>query len=121
MTASRYPSKWEPQKSSGPLPMFLPESEAVAKGICARPNICSLLTYHTYGGEIRDPLAATDAHDLNAFAQLTAQGVAATGYRKVRSGIGGAFLQVRSGRIKPAFPHALPAHLLRPRRLPRLP
>eukprot|EP01047_Picozoa_sp_COSAG01_P053945 COSAG01_NODE_5838_length_4003_cov_2.848617_2_plen_370_part_00 len=73
--------------------MFLPESEAVAKGICARPNICSLLTYHTYGGEIRDPLAATDAHDLNAFEQLTAQGVAATGYRKVRSGIGGAFLQ----------------------------
>ena len=83
-TNRQYPSKWEPQESSGPLPLFLPESEAVAKGISARTNICSLLTYHTYGGEVRDPLAATDVDDLLVFAQLTAEGTAATGYRKVR-------------------------------------
>jgi len=60
---------------------------------CARYDDSTLLTYHTYGGEIRDPLAATDESDLNIFAQLTHEGVAATGYRSVRSGIGGAFLQ----------------------------
>lgn len=55
--------------------------------------ICSsLLTYHTYGGEIREPLAATDADDLNTFKQLTTQGLLQSGYKKVRSGIGGAFL-----------------------------
>ena len=52
----------------------------------------SLLTYHTYGGEIREPLAATDAEDLNTFKQLTTQGLLQSGYDKVRSGIGGAFL-----------------------------
>ena len=52
----------------------------------------SLLTYHTYGGEIREPLAATDAEDLNTYKQLTTQGLLQSGYDKVRSGIGGAFL-----------------------------
>jgi hypothetical protein len=51
-----------------------------------------LLTYHTYGGEIREPLAATDSEDLNTFKQLTTQGLLQSGYDKVRSGIGGAFL-----------------------------
>lgn len=55
-------------------------------------NCSSLLTYHTYGGEIREPLAATDAEDLNTFKQLTTQGLLQSGYDKVRSGIGGAFL-----------------------------
>ena len=58
----------------------------------ARATCSSLLTYHTYGGEIREPLAATDADDLNTFKQLTTQGLLQSGYKKVRSGIGGAFL-----------------------------
>jgi len=87
------PARWEPGEQTGPHPLFVPEAEAVAKAVTARANICTLLTYHTHGGEVREPLDATDEDDLNTFKQLTAQGLAQTGYQKVRSGIGGAFLR----------------------------
>ena len=54
---------------------------------------CQLGGGADHGGEVREPLDATDEDDLNTFKQLTAQGLAQTGYQKVRSGIGGAFLR----------------------------
>ena len=57
-----YPAGYVPITGTGSVPGHLPESAAMIEAIVGRPNICSALTYHTTGNQVRPP----DAYLTNA-------------------------------------------------------
>lgn len=83
-----FPSAWRTeseQRGAGPFPTSEPEIHAAVSAICARPNICGAITYHTFSGvHLRPPSRHADdelpAEDVWNFKKLGEKGTELTGY-----------------------------------------
>ena len=72
-----YPAGYVPLAGTGSVPGHLAASDAMIKAITARSNICSLMTYHTTGNQVRSPdKYLTNDTDRAMFKQLTDRGLA---------------------------------------------
>lgn len=59
------PAHFSPdEEGAGPIPMWLPEGQAIARAFVARPNIGIAITYHTFGGFLLRPSAMKPDSDL---------------------------------------------------------
>ena len=87
-----FPVAWSPFRQfgqdSGVLPLSEPESRAVAEAVVARPNICAVLTNHTYTGAILVGPYREDSPvniwDREVMWQLASEAVDGTGYSVFR-------------------------------------
>ncbi|MCH8274271.1 MAG: carboxypeptidase [Armatimonadetes bacterium] len=83
-----FPSNWRlehDQKGAGPFPTSEPEVHALVDAICARPNICGAVTFHTFSGvHLRPPTNRPDdelpAEDIWAYQKIGEKGKEMTGY-----------------------------------------
>lgn len=73
-----YPYEWQPeddQRGAGPYPLSEPETRAVVDFMLEHPNICGVLSYHTYTGVLLRPYSDRadkempdfDLHTFEAF------------------------------------------------------
>ncbi|MCA9544856.1 MAG: hypothetical protein KC613_10715, partial [Myxococcales bacterium] len=87
-----FPGHWAPFEmfgmDGGAWPGSAPESEALLKGLAARPGVAVALTNHTYTGAILTQPYRADGPlgdaDLFLMERLAKQAVAGTGWRAVR-------------------------------------
>jgi murein tripeptide amidase MpaA len=83
-----FPQGWRPepeQSGAGPFPASEPEIHAAVAAICARPNICGAITFHTFSGvHLRPPSRHADdelpPEDLWVYAKIGDKGKEMTGY-----------------------------------------
>lgn len=84
-----FPAGYRPegeQGGAGPLPLSLPEADAIAKAVVARPNICVAHTYHTFGAIIlrlptHIPDEKMDQADLRAYKAMCETAAKHMGYK----------------------------------------
>ncbi|MEX0957875.1 MAG: M14 family metallopeptidase [Burkholderiales bacterium] len=83
-----FPAYWrgeDEQHGAGPFPASEPEIAAVARFICAHPNIAAGVAFHTYSGVLLRPYShlpdeQMPAEDLWTFQKIGARGTEITGY-----------------------------------------
>lgn len=83
-----FPSAWRleaEQYGAGPFPTSEPEIHAAVAAICARPNICGAVTFHTFSGvHLRPPSRMPDddlaPEDIWTFKKIGEAGTRLTGY-----------------------------------------
>jgi murein tripeptide amidase MpaA len=83
-----FPAYWrgeDEQHGAGPFPASEPEIAAVARFICAHPNIAAGVAFHTYSGVLLRPYShlpdeQMPAEDLWTFQKIGAKGTEITGY-----------------------------------------
>ena len=71
------------QPGAGPHPGYLPQVRACYEAISARPNIASLMNYHTYGNMVIRPPADELGADFGTYDAICQLGTKATGYAEV--------------------------------------
>jgi len=60
-----YPAGWSPTvRGSGDHPLSEPEIDALVRAIAARPNVCGVNAYHTYGGVLLRPSSTRPDSEL---------------------------------------------------------
>ena len=83
-----FPSAWRlegEQHGAGPFPTSEPEIHAAVAAICARPNICGAVTFHTFSGvHLRPPSRMPDddlpPEDIWTYKKIGEAGTRITGY-----------------------------------------
>jgi murein tripeptide amidase MpaA len=83
-----FPSAWRlegEQYGAGPFPTSEPEIHAAVSAICARPNICGVVTFHTFSGvHLRPPSRMPDddlpPEDIWTFKRIGDKAEEMTGY-----------------------------------------
>ncbi len=83
-----YPIAWAPesvQRGAGEYPLCNIETKSVADFIIGHPNICTVMTYHTYGGILLYPPGYKPSEeafpeDLKLYREICKVGAEETGY-----------------------------------------
>lgn len=81
-----YPAGWSPTvRGAGDHPLSEPEIDALVRAVVARPNVCGVNAYHTYGGVLLRPSSTRpDAQlpplDVWTWKRLAEIGTQCTGY-----------------------------------------
>ncbi len=83
-----FPTAWVPessQRGAGDYPLYYPETKCIADFVLAHPNICTVMTYHTKGGNFvyppgYKPASEAEPEDMNLYREICRVGVEETNY-----------------------------------------
>ncbi len=65
-----YPYRWQPeaeQPGAGPYPLSEPETRAAVDFLLSHPNVCGIMSYHTYTGVLLRPYTDRPDTEMPAF------------------------------------------------------
>jgi len=67
-----YPYRWSPsERGAGRYPLSEPEPRAVVEFLTTHPNVCGMLTYHTFSGVLLRPFSDRPDADMPALDRAT--------------------------------------------------